>query len=893
MDATRWTRVQSLFHAAADLPLAEQSAFLTSACTDDPSLIAETLALLVEDARGSSILDRGVASAAQHIFGTAASCAPATNQFGPYRVKRVLGEGGMGVVYLAERDDLGTLAAIKILRDAWLSPARRDRFASEQRTLAQLNHPLIARLYDADTLADGTPWFVMEYVQGLPLTDYCNANDTPLRERLRLFRDVCEAVQHAHRHLVIHRDLKPSNILVNADGGVKLLDFGIAKQLDSLDGPVDQTRTGARAMTPAYAAPEQIRGGRIGTHTDVYALGVILYELITKRLPFDVTDDADHTSDTVDPPIAEREARRPSAVVAKSSPTSLDTDRRSLGTVEWADLDVLCLTAMHQDLQRRYATVDLLIRDIDHYLRGEPLEARPDSVRYRLGKFVRRNREVVAAAGFALALVVGLVVFYTASLRVARNQALVEAARARRIQSFTLGLFEGDDKAAGPADSLRVVTLVDRGLQQARTLDAEPAAQADLYLTLGGIYRQLGKLDRADSLIRLALSRRRELLGPTHPDVAATLVTLGSLRIDQARFDEAEVMIRDGLAMATRTLPPRSPGILAAMAELGRVLQERGSYDKAIPVLADVVQINEATKARPTELAASMSALADVHFYAGHYAISDSLNRLVLAMYRQAYGDRHPLVSDILINLGASQFDRGNYPEAESFDRQALAITRGFYGENHHKTAANLTMLGRALVMERRFDEADTLLRQALAVRERVYGPVHPLVASTVNELGSTAVQRERYDEAEAHFRRMLDIYHTIYGDKHYLIGLATSNLASAFMGRKDYAGAERLYREAVRRYGETQGPEHLNTGIARIKLGRSLLRQRRFAEATVESLAGYEILAKQANPAIGFLQNARKDLVAAYDTLGQPERAARFRAELAAEARKAVAKGK
>ncbi|MGH9889493.1 MAG: tetratricopeptide repeat protein, partial [bacterium] len=508
---------------------------------------------------------------------------------------------------------------------------------------------------------------------------------------------------------------------------------------------------------------------------------VILYELITARLPFDLPTGTDRTSDEIDPPVGEREAQRPSVAAAKSPKASLDTHRRSLGTSEWADLDVLCLTAMHQDPQRRYATVDLLIRDVDHYLHDEPLEARPDSVRYRLGKFVRRNREAVAGAALALAMVVGLVAFYTASLRVARNEALVEAARAQRIQTFTLGLFQGDDKAAGPADSLRVVTLVDRGLQQARNLDAEPAAQADLYLTLGGIYQQLGKLDRADSLIRLSLSRRRVLFGPTHPDVAATLVALGQLRIDQARFEEAETTIRDGLAMASQTLPSGSPGVLAAMAALGRVLQERGSYDKAIPVLDNVVRIHEAAAARPAELAASLSALADVHFYAGHYPIADSLNRRVLAMYRQVYGDRHPLVSDIRINLGASQFDRGNYTEAETFDRQALAMTRSFYGENHHKTAANLTMLGRALVMQRRFAEADTLLRQALAVRERVYGPVHPLVASTVNELGNTAIQRERFDEAEAHFHRMLDIYHAIYGDKHYLLGLATSNLASAF----------------------------------------------------------------------------------------------------------------
>ena len=897
MDASRWERLQTLFHAAADLPSDEQHAFLASECVDDPSLAQETLDLLAADVRGNRVLDRGVATLAHEVVGWA-SYAPPASHFGPYRVTRVLGEGGMGVVYYAERDDLGTVAAIKILRDAWLSPARRERFASEQRTLAQLNHPLIARLYDADTLPDGTPWFVMEYVEGVALTEYCRARGASISERLRLFRDVCEAVQHAHRHLVVHRDLKPSNILVTRDGGVKLLDFGIAKQLESLeslDATNDRTRTAVRMMTPAYAAPEQIRAGRIGMHTDVYALGVILYELVAGVMPFDLSELTPGEAETV---IVEHEADRPSVAAKKAKDKSAGGPRASHPTAtsaQWADLDVLCLTAMHKEPQRRYGTVDALMRDVDHYLKAEPLEARADSVRYRFGKFARRNWRPLAAASTVLALVVALVAFYTIRLTIARNTALTEVARAQRIERFTLGLFDGGDKAVGPSDTLKAIALVDRGLREAQSLDAEPAVQAELFSTLGGIYQKLGNLPRADSLMRLALDKHRALYGPNHRDVGANLVALGLLRIDQARFEEAERFIRDGLAVAQSTLPHSDPSIATADAALGRVLQERGQYDKAIPVLQDVVRLYELPEAASgtRDLAASLSALADVHFYSGHYAISDSLNRRVLAMYRQTYGERHPLVADILINLGASQFDRGNYTEAERFDLQALDITQAFYGPDHFKTAANLTMLGRALVFENRFDEAVVILQRALTIRERVYGPMHPSVASTVNELANIAIKREQWVEAETQFRRMLSIYHAVYGDKHYLIGLATSNLASAYMGRKDFAGAEQLYRDAVRRFADTQGPEHLNTGIARIKLGRSMLRQNRFAEAQVETLAGYDILSKQANPAVSFLQNARKDLIAEYDSLKQPERAQRFRLESVEPASKSPAPAK
>ena len=878
MDPSRWERLQSLFHAAADLSPAEQRAFLDTECGDDASLRFEAMSMLAEDARDGSLLDRGIAVAADDVLGQT-EFSPSSARFGPYRITRVLGEGGMGVVYLGMRDDLGTLAAVKILRDAWLSPARRERFASEQRTLAQLNHPLIARLYDADTLPDGTPWFVMEYVEGLPLTDYCTAHSRTIAGRLRLFRDVCEAVQHAHRHLVVHRDLKPSNIFVTHDGTVKLLDFGIAKQLESLDSASDQkTRTALRLMTPAYAAPEQIRGERVGIHTDIYALGVIMYELLVGHLPFDVSDLAPSEVEGI---ILAQDPERPSVAVGRLAPrTAADAHARPARKSQWADLDVMCLTAMHKDPQRRYATVDALIRDIDHYLRGEPLEARADRISYRLGKFVRRNWEVVSAASIVFVLVASMAIFYTVRLATARNTALSEAERAHRIQRFTLNLFDGGDNTVGAAESLRVVTLVDRGLQEARTLASDPAIEADLDVTLANIYQKLGKFTRADSLLRASLDTRRSLFGPVHPDVAKSLVALGSLRMEQAKFEEAEHLIRDGLAMARQTLPPAHPDIANATVALGNALQERGAYDQAIPILEEAVRLNSRPGAT-ADLASSINALADVEFYAGHYDTSDSLNRQVLGIYRQLYGDRHPHIADVLLNLAASQLQRGDYAAAERLDRQALDITQAFFGKDSYQAADNMTMLGRALVQENRLDEATTILQQALAVRERVYGRVHPSVASTANELGLIAIRREHFDEAQGFFRRMLEIYHSVYGDNHYLIGIATSNLGSAYLGRRDYATAESLFRDAVRRFVATQGASHQNTGIARVKLGRTLLAERRFAEAEKESLGGYQILVTQTKPTFSYLKFARMDLVAEYDSLAQPAKAERFKAEL------------
>lgn len=871
MDNDRWERIQALFHEVADMPLAEQDAFLAAACNSDTLLMQELRAMLREDSRPSSLLDRGMAEAANKVLDDIDPAQLRTHDFGPYRLICLLGEGGMGLVYLAERKDLGTQVAIKILRDAWLSPARRERFAAEQRTLAQLNHPSIAHLYDADALPDGTPWFSMEYVEGMPLTDYCSLHHCTVEMRLQLFRSVCEAVQYAHSEAVIHRDLKPSNILVKPDGTIRLLDFGIAKQLESLDAPVKQTMTGLRLMTPAYAAPEQIRGDRVGIHTDVYSLGVILFELLTGQLPFDLTNLTPAEAASI---IAEHEPGKP------SSTAKLELVLRGATPVSkaaWADLDVLCLTAIHKDPTRRYRSVEALIRDIDHYLGAEPLEARPDSFSYRLGKFLQRNRRSVTLAVATAVLIVGMLTFFTLRLTKARNVALEEAARTERIQKFMLNLFDGGDQEVGPSDSLRVVTLVDRGLLEAKTLTNDPKVQGELYQNLGDIYEKLGKFDQADSLLKTALEQRILVFGADSPEAAETLVELGLLRDAQGKYEDAERLVRQGLAIDKQGLSPRHPGLARATSALGKVLEDRGSYDAAIHVLQEAVKLQSGRGGSTADLAESLTELANSHFYSGHYAASESLNQQALAMDRQLYGDRHPHVADDLINLGAIQYDLGHYAEAERFDRQALDITQSFYGQNHPATASALTILGRTLVSEAKSDEAGVMLHQALQIEEQIYGNVHPRVAGTLNELGKISQQQGKLDEAEADFRRMAEIYRVVYAEKHYYIGIALCNLAGVYVERKDYVAAEKLFRDALQVYSQTLPTDHLNVGIARVRLGHALLLEKRYQDAEAESRGGYDILAKQSSAPERWIQTGRTDLAREYEALHQPEKAAQF----------------
>jgi len=840
-------------------------------------LANEVLALVAEDERPDSMLDRGLDPIAAGLLG---GDSHSPHQVGRYRLGAMLGEGGMGVVYAATRPDLGQRVAIKILRDAWISPARRARFAVEQTMLARLEHPSIARLLDADTLPDGTPWFAMEYVDGESLTRFCAVQGLSIRARVELVREVCEAVQHAHEHAVMHRDLKPSNILVTREGRPKLLDFGIAKSLEAVESGTQRTRTELRLMTPAYAAPEQFQGEGQGVHTDVYALGAVLYELLTGRVPIDLQQGADRSAGAQAAMVLHQQPEKPSVVARRGGVVTAERG------VSWSDLDVICLTALQKDPARRYRSVESLVRDLDHYLRGEPLEARPDTIGYRAGKFVRRNWRPLAVTAAVVITVAALVTTYTLRLRSARNEALAEARRTRQIQDFMNGLLSGDDPDAGPSDTLRVVVLLERGAAQAGQLAAEPAIQGELYQTIGTMLRLLGRPAEADSMLSAALRVRRSKLGREHPDVARSLLALGELRLDQLRPDEAERLVRAGLEL-TRQRASRDPEALArATASLGNVLVAREDFERGIPVIEEVVRLDSVAGLPERERSKTLTELANAHYYAGHLAAADSLSHVALAMDRRLNGNRHPSVASDLMNLGFFARDSGRPAEAERHFREAYEIYRGWWGEDHVETASALSSLGGALADENRFDEARVLLDRALAIRERVFGPDHPEVAITLNELAFLAESQERWDDAEAAYRRQIAIYRKAYHDHHSRIGIAWANLGTMEYHRKRFDVAERCLREALESYAGTLPADHINVVIAHYKLGHTLRKMNRTTEAERESRIAYDLLTKQAEPQEDWLTSIRADLVAEYQALGRPAEAAKYQALVADSAR-------
>ena len=476
---------------------------------------------------------------------------------------------------------------------------------------------------------------------------------------------------------------------------------------------------------------------------------------------------------------------------------------------------------------------------------------------------------------------VALVIFYTLRLAKARNAALAEATRTQRVEQFMQDLFQGDAESTGPADDLRVVTVLERGEKQARALDEDPEIQADLYQTLGTMYDQLGKYDQADSLLKASLAQRKTTDGADSAKVAESLVALANLRNDQAQLAEAETLARQGLQMSKRHLAPDHPIVARATLTLGRILDNRGKYDEAIPTLEEAMRLESGPRGVPADLSATLSELANTHYYLGHYDTSKGLNERALQMDEQIYGDRNPNVAQDLTNLADIQYQWSHYAEAERLQRTAAGIMQGWYGKDHPETADDMTILGKYLIAEGRAEEAIPILRESLAALEKHYGKVHPRVALAVGELGLALQHQGNLDEAETDFRRQADIYRSVYGEKNQQLGAAIANLAGLYADRKDYARSEQLYRDALKLYADSLPAGHLNIAIAHVRLGGVLFRDKRYSEAEAESRAGYELLMKQSTPPARWVQTARNDLLSEYDAMDQSEKAAKIRSEL------------
>jgi len=762
-------------------------------------------------------------------------------RIGSYQVLRRLGEGGMGTVYLAARADqeFRKHVAIKVIRKGMDSAEIVARFRRERQILAALDHPNIAKLFDGGTTGDGLSYFVMEYIPGRPLGEYCDSHGLGIRERLLLFRSICSAVQYAHQNLVIHRDLKPGNILVTTDGTPRLLDFGIAKLLnpDALDVEAPPTATGMHVMTPAYASPEQVRGDPLTTASDVYSLGVVLYELLTGRRPYDLRTGSHMEVFRV---VCEQEPVKPSTVVTgRDEESHRAVASRGAGTPQKlnrllrGDLDNIVLMAMRKEPQRRYPSVQALSEDIGRYLDGYPVSAHPPSWSYRAGKYVRLHAAGVSAVAAVFLLLVAFGV--TATVQNARIRR--ERDTADQVTKLLVSLFDVNAPETARGERVTAREILDRGARRIQgELKGQPDVRATLLGTIGDIYGKLGLYDAAQPLLDESLRLRTELHGRGDASVVESQQRIGSVLAGKGRYDEAERVLREALETRKRLVPSRHPDVADDLRSLALVLEKQRKLDEAESLLREALAIHkEALGGGHHGVASDLSALALVLTDRGRLDEAEKLQREALAIDRSALGADHPGLAADLSTLATTLYYKGQLEEAERLFREALDVNRKALGEEHPDVATGMNNLAVVLLGTGRLDEAERLYRDALAVHRKTLGDGHPSVAEDLNNLGNTLHERGRLDEAERLHREALAIDEKALGDGHPTVAIDRNNLASVLAEKGRPAEAEPLFRSALAINRKVLGEHHPGVAINMTHIAEVLLAQGKPAEAAAQ----------------------------------------------------------
>ncbi|MBK8165540.1 MAG: serine/threonine protein kinase [bacterium] len=752
-------------------------------------------------------------------------------RIGPYLLRRRIGEGGMGLVWEADQQEpIRRRVALKMVKRGMDTAEFIARFSSERQALAMMNHPAIARVLDAGATEEGRPYFVMEYVEGVPLNVYCDQERLSLRRRLELFIHVCEGVQHAHQKAIIHRDLKPSNVLVTEVDGQplpKIIDFGVAKALDRSQFD-DTLSTGAGQLigTPEYMSPEQtgLTGEGLDTRTDVYALGVLLYELLVGQRPFRREDLAALNFLEVLQVIREVEPPRPSTrttTIARHTPAEAqelahnrDCEPELMVRGLRGDLDWITMKALEKDRERRYDSASALAEDVRRHLADEPVNAGPPSRRYRVRKFVRRHRTGVLAGATALvAILLGIAGTTTGMIRAvnAERRARLEAETARQVSGFLVGLFEVADPDQARGNTITAREILDAGSDRiGRELSGQPQTQARLLGTMGTVYRKLGLYEEAEPKLLRALELRRAVPDVPAADLAAALGDLADLHLDQARYKEAEAAIAEALPLLDDSEREGRLHLASRLTDLGSVYRRQGRFDEADPLYRRALELRLAELGpRSTDVAASYNSLAILSWNRGRFDEAEQLYGQALAIWEAAYGQDHADVAKGLNNLALLYHHQKRYDKAEAMYTRAVGIYERILGADHPRLATAINNLALVVHEQGRLDEAEPLYRRALAIRESVLGPGHPDVAQTLNNIGNLQRDRRRWTEARADYDRALAIRTSALGSGHADVGWTLRDLGRLEREQGRPEAAEECFGRALEIFEASLGREH------------------------------------------------------------------------------------
>jgi len=841
MDSTEDQVIREIFARARELGPRERTAYVFRACGDDETLASRIFALLDEHNTLASdgFEDDQGGGPCESLVG---------KRLGPYQLIRSLGSGGMGDVYLAERadDEYQSQVAVKIVRAGLISSQVRSRLRAERQILASLTHPNIAKLLDGGTAPDGTPYLVMEYIEGEPIDVYCDRRRLSVEERLQLFRTVCSAVHCAHQNLIVHRDLKPSNILVTADGTPKLLDFGIAKLLDTRHSvrTLAVTQLEYRVMTPAHASPEQVRGEPITTASDIYVLGVLLYELLCGRRPFIIT--SNHLTD-IEKAICEHTPRAPSAAIALSraeapgltedlaacrGTTAVKLARRLEG-----DLDNIVLMAMRKEAARRYGSVEQLSADIGRHMTQQPVIATRDTWTYRTNKFVRRHALAVSAAATVAGLLIAFgAVTYVQAQRIARerDRATQEGARAEQVSSFMVELFELSDPTKSRGNEIRVRELLDIGARRVSTaLVDQPRTRATLLGTIGKVYENLGLYQSARPLLEDSLATRLKVYGPNHAEVADALLSLGMLYLDMGELDAADAKLNAALTLRHEIFGPNAVENAPVLQTLGTLALERGEVAPAEKYFNQSLALYQAhSRNTTTDASQVLARLADLKKYQYRDAEAEPLFRAALDIDRRVLGSDHPRVANLLDSLADSLEGQGKYDEAQRLFEESLKLKRHILGLEHPQTIDTLESYGNLLRRKGDLSTAEEVFRNALTLNRKQRGEHHAYVGYDLVNLGLVHYDRGQPALAETEFRQALDIYKETLPHVHVYVAGALMALGRTLASAGKSREAEPLLREAMDIATQTLGADNPFTDTVRAALGRTLAQEQNYDEA-------------------------------------------------------------